>query len=196
MSTEAHTSKVVVGLSVSLDGYIAGPGDGPAAPLGAGGSQLFEWWTAGTEPMLGDDRFRPPAQSRAAVEEAFACGAVITGRRTFDIAQGWGGQHPVGVPFFLLTHNPPDRWVGPGTGGTVITDGIEPALAAARAVAGGRPIGSSAPTSRSSTCGPACSTRSTSTWCRCCWAAASGCSMTWRAASTGCPAPGWSNPTG
>jgi dihydrofolate reductase len=134
-------SKVVVGLSMSLDGFIAGPNDGPANPLGDGGGKLFEWWTAGTEPMGGDDRFRPPARSRAVVGELFDVGAIITGRRTFDIARGWGGHHPVGVPFFLLTHNPPDQWVGPGTGGTVVTDGIESALEQARAVAGDRAVG-------------------------------------------------------
>ena len=131
----------MAGLSVSLDGFVAGPNDGPGNPLGDGGGRLFEWWTAGTERIGPDDRFRPPARSRAMVEEAFAAGAVITGRRTFDIAHGWGGQHPMDVPFFLLTHNPPDQWVGPGTGGTVVTDGIESALKQAQAVADGRPIG-------------------------------------------------------
>jgi len=87
-----------------------------------------------------DDRFKPPARSRAVVEEMFDCGAIITGRRTFDIAGGWGGHHPVGAPFFLLTHNPPGEWVGPGTDGTVVTDGIESALEQARAVAGDRAI--------------------------------------------------------
>lgn len=133
-------SKVVVGLSVSLDGFIAGPNDGPGNPLGDGGGKLFEWWTAGTERLGPDDRFQPPERSRAVVEEMWPGGAVITGRRTFDIASGWDGHHPVGVPFFVLTHNPPERWVGPGTDGTVVTDGIESALEQARAVAGDRPI--------------------------------------------------------
>ena len=132
--------KVVVGLSMSLDGYIAGPNDGPDNPLGDGGGRLFEWWTAGTERVGPDDRFKPPARSRAVVEEMFGCGAIITGRRTFDIAGGWGGHHPVGAPFFVLTHHPPDRWVGPGTDGTVVTDGIESALEQAQAAAGGRPV--------------------------------------------------------
>jgi dihydrofolate reductase len=87
-----------------------------------------------------DDRFRPPLRSRAVVEEMFDCGAVITGRRTFDIAAGWGGHHPVGAPFFLLTHRPPDRHVGPGTEGTVVTDGIERALHQAQEVAGDRVV--------------------------------------------------------
>jgi dihydrofolate reductase len=79
-------------------------------------------------------------RSRAVVAEMFECGAVITGRRTFDIADGWGGHHPVGAPFFLLTHDPPDRHVGPGTDGTAVTDGIESALEQARLVAGERTI--------------------------------------------------------
>jgi dihydrofolate reductase len=131
---------VVVDLSVSLDGFIAGPNDGPGNPLGDGGSRLFDWWTAGTELIGPDDRFKPPARSQAVAREAFESGAVITGRRTFDIAQGWGGHHPLGCPFFVLTHNPPSRWTGPGTGGTVVTDGIDSALKQARAVAGDRMI--------------------------------------------------------
>jgi len=132
--------EVLVGLSMSLDGYIAGPNDGPTNPLGDGGARLFDWWTAGGERVGPDDRFRPPARSRAVVREMFDCGAIITGRRTFDIASGWGGHHPLGAPFFLLTHHPPEHSVGPGTGGTVVTGGIESALAQARAVAGKRDI--------------------------------------------------------
>jgi dihydrofolate reductase len=131
---------VVIGLTISLDGFIAGPNDGPANSLGDGGGRLFDWWTAGCERLGPDDRFRPPARSRAVVEEMFRCGAIITGRRTFDIAHGWGGHHPVGAPFFLLTHRPPDQYVGPGTDGTVVTDGIKSALEQARAVAGERSI--------------------------------------------------------
>lgn len=131
---------VVVDLSVSLDGFVAGPNDGPGNPLGDGGGRLFDWWMAGTEQVGPDDRFKPATASLEVARKAFGYGAVITGRRTFDIAQGWGGQHPLGCPFFVLTHNPPDRWVGPGTGGTVVTDGIESALRQARAVAGDRVI--------------------------------------------------------
>lgn len=131
---------VVVGMSVSVDGFVAGPNDGPGNPLGDGGDRLFAWWTAGSERVGPDDRFRPPAASREVVRRMFDCGAVIAGRRTFDIAQGWGGRHPAGCPFFVLTHRVPDRWVGPGTDGTAVTDGIEHALALAQAVAGDRDV--------------------------------------------------------
>jgi len=132
--------KVAVGLSMSLDGFIAGPNDGPGNPLGDGGMRLFDWWSAGSERVGPDDRFKPPARSVPVVREMFDCGAIVTGRRTFDIAGGWGGHHPLGAPFFLLTHRPPSQHVGPGTGGTVVTDGIESALEQARAVAGERTI--------------------------------------------------------
>ena len=112
---------VVADLSVSLDGFIAGPNDGPGNPLRDGGGRLFDWWTADTERIGPDDRFKPPARSRAVASETFGSGAVITGRRTFDIARGWGGRPLVGCPFFLLTHNPPARWTGPGTGGKRVT---------------------------------------------------------------------------
>lgn len=132
--------KVVTGLTVSLDGYIAGPNDGPSNPLGDGGIPLFDWWTAGTERIGPDDRFTPPSHSRQVVEEMFGCGAIITGRRTFDIAGGWEGHHPVGAPFFVLTHRAIDQNVGPGTDGVLVADGIESALDQARSVANGRDI--------------------------------------------------------
>lgn len=132
--------KLVVDLSVSLDGFVAGPNDGPANPLGDGGERLFRWWTAGSERIGPDDRFRPPPRSMAVAREMFDYGAVITGRRTFDIAQGWGGHHPLGRPFFLLTNEPPTRWVGPGTDGTVVSDGIESALEQAMSAAGQRDV--------------------------------------------------------
>ena len=88
---------VVVDLSVSVDGFIAGPNDGPDNPLGDGRNRLFGWWFAGTEQMGPDERFKPPARSLPVAREAFDYGAVITGQRTFDIAQGWGGTAPARV---------------------------------------------------------------------------------------------------
>ena len=131
---------VTVDLSMSLDGFIAGAHDGPDNPLGDGGAVLFQWWTAGTVRIGPDDRFRPHESSRAVVEAMFEGGAMITGRRTFDIAGGWGGHHPFGMPFFVVTHRPVERWVGQGTQGTAVYDGLDSALRQARAVAGDRTI--------------------------------------------------------
>jgi dihydrofolate reductase len=129
--------KVIVGLSVSLDGYVAGPNDGPGNPLGDGGEALFEWMHVDMDAYGTRGFINPPPASQEVVDEWFEGGAIISGRRTYDIANGWSGRHPMGVPFFVLTHDPPD--VDPGEG-AFVSDGIESALEQAEAVAGGRSI--------------------------------------------------------
>ena len=130
--------KVIVDLSMSLDGCIAGPNDGPGNPLGDGGEPLFEWMHTDPDAYGTKGFINPPAASRAVVDEWFDGGAIISGRRTYDIANGWGGRHPMGVPFFVLTHHLPDTDPGEGT---FVTEGIESALEQAQAVAGERSIG-------------------------------------------------------
>ena len=127
---------VTIDLSVSVDGYIAGPDDGPANPLGDGGGALFAWMAAGDETIGTDDRLRPPEASRGVIEEWHATtGAMISGRRTFDIAGGWADGHPVDAPIFVVTHEPPTegRW-SPRV--TFVPEGVAAALEQARAVAG------------------------------------------------------------
>ena len=63
-------------------------------------------------------------------------GAFLTGRRTFEVAGGWDGQHPWGVPAFVVTHQVPDGWPRPGSTVHFVTDGIETAVARARSAAG------------------------------------------------------------
>jgi dihydrofolate reductase len=63
-------------------------------------------------------------------------GAFLTGRRTFEVAGGWGGQHALGVPAFVVTRTMPDGWLRPGSTVHFVTDGIESAVAQARAAAG------------------------------------------------------------
>jgi hypothetical protein len=70
---------------------IAGPNESPDYPLGDGGSTLLDWRSASTERIGPDDGFEPPTRGRLVAEEWFACGAFITGRRTFDIANGLSG---------------------------------------------------------------------------------------------------------
>lgn len=131
---------VIVDLSVSLDGYIAGAGDGPSAPLGRGGAALFAWMGAG-EPMPGvDERLAPPGASRPIVAEWLAdAGAGLAGRRTFDIAGGWADGHPVDMPIFVVTHEAPTEgsW-SPQV--RFVTDGVEQALARAQEAAGDKVV--------------------------------------------------------
>ena len=62
----------------------------------------------------------------------------MTGRRTFDITNGWGGKHPIGedIPIFVLTHSVPDGWDYEGSPFTFVTDGVQSAVEQARAAAG------------------------------------------------------------
>jgi dihydrofolate reductase len=132
--------KVAVGLTMSLDGFIAGPNDGPERPLGEGGERLFEWYSGGdTEyEMPGTGMvFRISPQSVELLREVSErMGAFVTGRRTFDIANGWGGNPPLGVPTFVVTHSVPEEWIYEGSPYTFVTDGVERAVELAKEVAG------------------------------------------------------------
>ena len=68
-------------------------------------------------------------------------GAMLTGRRTFEVADGWGGQHPWDIPAFVVTHELPDGWPRPGSTVQFVTDGIESAVARAKSAAGPKSVG-------------------------------------------------------
>ena len=103
-------SSTVLYMSMSLDGFVTGPNEGPDNGLGDGGERLHEWIFHGTgdHPKeavggLGD-------VSSRVVDEIMSTGAVITGRGTFDAANGWGGDHHDGVPIYVLSRNPAPAW--------------------------------------------------------------------------------------
>ena len=127
---------VRTGLSVSLDGFIAGPNDGPEAPMGVGGEKLLAWYSAGdTEYRLpGTDMvFMVSAQTAEYLAETRrTTGALVFGRRTFDLTNGWGGKHPLDVPVFVVTSSVPQDWVYEGSPFTFVTDGLESALSKRR----------------------------------------------------------------
>jgi dihydrofolate reductase len=139
--------KVIVSLSVSLDGFIAGPDDGLDKPLGEGGEHLFTWMNAGPESNR-VDRFLAPPDASLPIVEAWQrdCGAMVGGRRTFDIAGGWADGHPVDAPIFVVTHEPPTegRW-SPQV--RFVTEGVERALDLAQEAAGDKDVsvGAAAP---------------------------------------------------
>src|SRR6266567_4152708 len=103
-------SKVIIDMTMSVDGYVAGPDDGPEFPLGKhGGMAIFDWYFSGSE-QYRDPLFKPePGPNLDQVKRMYEeSGAFIFGRRTYDITHGWGGRHPInGVPVFVLTRNPP-----------------------------------------------------------------------------------------
>jgi len=123
---------VVADMSMSLDGFIADPSDGV--------EHLFGWYNNGdvTVPTAGARwTFHTSAASARHLRDGLAnVGALICGRRLFDHTGGWGGNHPTGVPVFVVTHTVPDSWPHPDAPFTFVTDGIDSALAQAAAVAG------------------------------------------------------------
>jgi dihydrofolate reductase len=135
--------KVVADITTSLDGFIAGPNDGPELPLGEGGEHLHQWLfdlASWREPhgLAGGKTNR----DSEVLDEAFkAAGAIVLGRRMFDNAHGWGENPPFHMPVFVLTHEArgPEAKEG-GTTFTFVTDGIESALEQARAAAGDRNV--------------------------------------------------------
>ena len=131
-------SKLVALMSMSLDGYVADVNDGVG--------EVFDWYfnsgdvefqSGGADPMT----FKVSAPSAQHLRALWSeLGAVLTGRRTFEVAQGWGGNHAWG-PAFVLTHQIPVGWPRPDSTVHFVTDGLESAVKQAKAAAGGKSVG-------------------------------------------------------
>lgn len=131
-------TKVYTGASMSLDGYISGPGE-------TGFEHLFKWYGNGdvevttTHPELTMHLTRASAEHVRAILEG--TGALVVGRKLFDHVDGWGGEHPMGVPTVVVTHSVPDGWPREGAPLEFVTDGIERAVERAKALAGDKAVG-------------------------------------------------------
>jgi dihydrofolate reductase len=93
-------------MSMSLDGFIAGPNEGPGNGLGDGGHRLHEWFMTGGDVDLETIR-RSGGVDGKVVDEFMSTGAVVAGRGTFEPAGGWGGDHHDGVPIFIVARDEP-----------------------------------------------------------------------------------------
>jgi dihydrofolate reductase len=135
--------KVVFNMTMSLDGFVAGPNDGPDNGLGDRGMELFDWYFKGdTEIKLseGTPVLRVSKQSAEIIRNGLqSYGAGIWGRKTFDITGGWGG-HPPGEPCFIVTHHVPQEWVQEGSPFIFVTDGVESAIRQAKQAAGDKDV--------------------------------------------------------
>jgi len=127
--------EVVLYMSMSVDGFIAGPDDSAEHGLGVGGELLHGWLAdGGVDPAS----HRPSDEAGATVfDEVLATGAVITGRRTFEFAGGWAGDHHDGVPIFVLTRAAPPE---PPPGSARYVTDIASGVAEAKAAAGERDV--------------------------------------------------------
>lgn len=129
---------VVASITQSVDGYIAGPDDGPSAGLGTGGERLHYWVFGG--PWTYDDHEFTEAtgEDKAFLDDAMArLGASVAGRWMYEAAGHWGGENPWGVPVFIVTHRPEEQ---PDGDAFVFVDGLEEALARAVEAAGDKDV--------------------------------------------------------
>jgi len=135
--------KVTFNMTMSLDGFVAGPNDGPDNGMGDGGMRLFDWYASGDIEIPisdGNMTLKVSTQSAEILKEAFASyGAGVWGRKTFDIAHAWGG-HPPGSPAFIVTHRVPQEWDKPSSPFTFVTDGVESAIRQAKKAAGDKDV--------------------------------------------------------
>jgi dihydrofolate reductase len=134
--TGGEMSASVLYMSMSLDGYIAGPNDEPDNPGGDGFTRLHDWFVTPEGEFI-----RPSGPAGELIDEINATGAVLVGRRTAEQADHWGGDHHGrGVPIFVPSHRPP----GPSVAGyplvTYVTGGIVSAMEQAKAAAGDRNV--------------------------------------------------------
>jgi dihydrofolate reductase len=134
-------TRLIADMSMSLDGYVAFPDDNPGP--------LFDWMFGGDVEVPTPKEgvaFRTSEASADQVRGAIeSVGAILGGRRYFDLASGWGGEHPMGVPVVVLTHSVPDGWPRDGSSIVFNTEGLESAVEQARALAGGRDVAVASP---------------------------------------------------
>src|SRR3954465_13959732 len=127
-------AKVLAGITMSVDGYITGPGDGPGKGLGEGGERLHYWVFGGPWSYDSGPKGEPLGDAREFLDTAMAhTGAVVVGRWMYEAAGHWGDENPWDVPVFVVTHRPEDE---PDTGEFTFVDGFDEAIARAPAVPG------------------------------------------------------------
>jgi dihydrofolate reductase len=127
--------KVLTHMTMSLDGFIAAPDDQPG--------ELFDWYAAGDVSVTSHSEniaFNVDEASAEVLRELTEnVGALVSGRRLFDIADGWNDTHPGGAPVVVVTHSAPanaaERWPR-----TAFVDGVEAAIAKAREIAGDKDV--------------------------------------------------------
>ena len=131
-------ARVTASITISLDGYVTGPNDGPERGLGEGGERLHYWVFGGPWTYEGGHRGELTGADKEFFDaETAGLGSVICGRGTYRAAGAWGGTNPWPVPFFVVTHHPDDEPAGSGFN---FVDGLEAAVERGREAAGGKDV--------------------------------------------------------
>jgi dihydrofolate reductase len=126
-------------MSMSLDGFIAGPNEGPGNGLGDGGDRLHEWFRTGADAGRMGNSSRLAGVNGEVVDEFMATGAVVAGRGTFEPAGGWAGDHHDGVPIWVLSRREPDSDMGKWPLVTYVND-VGTAMSDAKRAAGDKNV--------------------------------------------------------
>ena len=131
-------TKVAAGITVSVDGYITGPDDGPEKGLGEGGERLHYWVFGGPWSYENEPKGEPTGDDAEWLADSSArAGAVVGGRATYESARHWGDQNPFGLPLFIVTHRPEEE---PEGGEFIFVSGVEEAVERAREAAGDKDV--------------------------------------------------------
>jgi dihydrofolate reductase len=131
-------TKVLAGITTSVDGYVAGPADGPGRGLGEGGERLHYWVFGGPWTYEEKPEGEATGEDAAWLAEAMGrLGAVVGGRWTYEAAEHWGDKNPWGLPFFIVTHRPEEE---PEGGAFTFVAGVEEAVARAVEAAGDKDV--------------------------------------------------------
>jgi dihydrofolate reductase len=130
--------KVVSGITVSVDGYITGPDDGPGCGSGVGGERLHYWVFGGRWSYDSPGRGEPTGTDKEWLEQTLgANGAVVAGRATYEAAGHWGDKNPWGIPTFVVTHRPEEQ---PPGDEFVFVGGLANAIEQARTAAADKQV--------------------------------------------------------
>ena len=133
-------SRSVLYMSMSLDGYVAGPDDKPGNPGGDGFMRLHEWFGSASDAGPTTASVDPSGIRTQFLDEIKATGSILSGRHTVEQAGYWGGDHHDGVPIFVLSHRKPGPPVEKYPLVTYVTEGIVSAMEEAKAAAGDRNV--------------------------------------------------------
>ena len=131
-------AKVLAAITTSVDGYVAGPNDGPGKGLGEGGERLHYWVFGGPWTYESSSLGEATGEDAAWIEELISrAGAIVGGRWTYDAAERWGGENPWPLPFFIVTHRPEEE---PEEGGFTFVPGVREAVERAAEAAGDKDV--------------------------------------------------------
>jgi len=129
---------VLAAITTSIDGYVAGPEDGPGKGLGEGGERLHYWVFGGPWSYDAEPRGKATGEDAAWLERVRSrIGAVVAGRWTYEAAGHWGDENPWGLPLFIVTDRPEEE---PEGGAFAFVAGVEDAVARAVEAAGDKDV--------------------------------------------------------